>query len=130
MAEGPVCWDTWRQPTVALSSTEAEYIALSDCSKQAIWLRSFESELGFSTGMPLPLCVDNQGAIFLAVNPAHDRRTKHIDLRYHRICHEIERGSITLYHVPTEEQYADLLTKNLGYLRIEKLSRYIHLTHA
>ena len=73
MAKGAVSWVTRKQKTVSLSSTEAEYMSLSDTCRQAAWLRSFQQELGFAINKPTPLCGDNQGSIFLAVNPAHDR---------------------------------------------------------
>ncbi|TFY51717.1 hypothetical protein EVJ58_g10419, partial [Rhodofomes roseus] len=85
MANCVVSWVSRRQPTVSLSSTEAEYKASSDCCRQMAWLRHFGEELGDNMSHPTPLCLDNQGNIFLAVNPAVDRRTKHIEIRYHYI---------------------------------------------
>jgi hypothetical protein len=79
------------------------------------------TELGFGPP-PIPLCVDNQGAIFLASNPTHDHRTKHIDIRYHFIREKIEDGIVKLYHIPTEDQIADILTKSLS---VEKFSKFI-----
>ena len=116
LANGPISWVSRRQPTVALSSTEAEYMALSDSSRHACWLRSFISELGYSLP-PTPLCADNQGSIFLASNPAHDRRTKHIDIRYHFIREKVEDGVIKIYHVPSGAQLADALTKSLNHTK-------------
>ncbi|KDQ62767.1 hypothetical protein JAAARDRAFT_190047 [Jaapia argillacea MUCL 33604] len=116
MAGGAVSWVTRRQPTVALSSTEAEYMALSDTSRQTAWFRTLLSELGFDlTSQPTPLCADNQGAIFMSVNPVHDRRTKHVDIRYHFIREFIENKNAELYHVATEEMIADTLTKSLAH---------------
>src|SRR5271170_4737874 len=115
MAEGAVSWVSRRQKTVALSSTEAEYMALSDASRQLAWIRNFLEEIDMEIEGPTPLCADNQGAIFLAVNPAHDRRTKHIDTRYHFVREFIEGGNATLYHVGTNQMVADILTKSLPF---------------
>ena len=115
MANAAISWTSRRQKTVALSSTEAEYMSMSDASRQLSWLRNFSSELGQDVTGPTPMCADNQGTIFLAVNPAHDRRTKHIDIRYHFIREFIEEGNATLYHVGTNEMVTDILTKSLPY---------------
>ncbi|TFY52013.1 hypothetical protein EVJ58_g10252 [Rhodofomes roseus] len=69
---------------------------------------------------PTPLCLDNQGNIFLAVNPAVDRRTKHIEIRYHYIREFYERGEMDIYFVASEDQLADALTKNVPFSGIEK----------
>ena len=115
MADAAVSWVSRRQKTVALSSTEAEYMALSDSSRQVAWLRMFQRELGFDTSHPTPMCADNNGSIFLAINPAHDRRTKHVDIRYHYIREFLEAGHAKLYYVNTNEQIADILTKPLTF---------------
>ena len=70
-------------------------------------------ELGMTIG-PLPLCGDNQGAIFIASNAVQEKRTKHIDIRFHYIQDVVEQGEIELFFVPTEENPADMFTKNLA----------------
>lgn len=115
MANGPVSWISRRQKTVAHSSTEAEYMELSDSARQIAWLRTFLQELGFETTTPTPMCADNDGSIFLAINPAHDRRTKHIDIRYHYIREFIEDGQAQVFYVNTKDQLADIMTKNLPF---------------
>jgi hypothetical protein len=107
-----VSWTTKAQKTVALSSTEAEYMSLSDASRQLVWTRSLMQELAFELG-PLPLCGDNQGAIFIASNAVQEKRTKHIDIRYHYIREVVEQGQVELYFVPTDQNPADMFTKNL-----------------
>jgi hypothetical protein len=102
------------QKTVALSSTEAEYMSLSDASRQLVWIRSLMHELRFMIG-PLPLCGDNQGAIFIASNPVQEKWTKHIDICYHYIREVVEQGQVHLFFIPTEKNIADLLTKNLSH---------------
>ena len=84
------------------------------------WLRNFGSELGDNMTAPTPLCLDNQGSIFLAVNPAVDRRTKHIEIRYHYIREFYESGETEIYYVASEAQLADALTKNVPLSIVEK----------
>ena len=114
LASGIICWQSRAQSTIALSSTEAEYMALSDCSRQAVWIKSVLSELGRNIG-PVPICADNQGSIFIASNPVQERRTKHIDVRYHYIRDNIEQQKIKVVWVPTDKNPADIFTKNLAY---------------
>ena len=70
MANGAISWASQQQKTVALSVGEAEYMELASTGRQAAWLRSFSGEIGFPIKGPIPLCSDNQAAIFLTVNPA------------------------------------------------------------
>jgi hypothetical protein len=84
LAGGAVSWVSQKQKTVALSSTEAEYMCLSDTTRQIVWIESLFKELNFDISN-VALCGDNQGAIFLASNPAQEHRSKHIDIRYHYI---------------------------------------------
>jgi hypothetical protein len=79
-----ISWNSRAQKTIALSSTEAEYMSLSDTCRQLVWMHSFLKELGMPVGT-IPLCGDNQGAIFNASNPVQEKRTKHIDIRFHYI---------------------------------------------
>jgi len=85
MAGGPVCWKCKSQPTVALSSSESEYMALAMAAQEAVHLILLSSELGVSSDKPLLIWEDNTGAIAIAGNPISHERTKHIDLRHHFI---------------------------------------------
>ena len=80
MANGAISWASQQQKMVALSVGEAEYMELASTGRQVAWLRSFSGEIGFPISEPIPLCLDNQAAIFLMVNPAVERRTKHINI--------------------------------------------------
>ena len=80
MANGAISWTSQRQKMVALSVGEAEYMELASIGQQAAWLKSFSREIGFPIKGPIPLCLDNQAAIFLTINPAVERQTKHIDI--------------------------------------------------
>ncbi len=80
-----VTWASRRQPIVALSTMESEYIAASDPSREVIWLRRLLHELGIEQTNPTPLLCDNESAISLTRNPESHKRSKHIDVRYHFI---------------------------------------------
>lgn len=112
LAGGAVSWLSKKQPVVALSTCEAEYVALSLATQEAVWLRRMLTELGASPECVL-LMEDNQGAIALAKNPVAHARTKHIDIRYHHIREAIQSGMIDVQYCPTSEMNADLLTKPL-----------------
>jgi len=111
---GPVAWSSRRQPTTALSTTEAEYMASSDATRQAIWLRLLLKNLGFSDSSPLPILNDNNAAIQLSRNPVHHDRSTHIDMRYHFLRKKVLDNTIELSHVASEDNLADLLTKPLA----------------
>jgi hypothetical protein len=98
---------------VALSSTEAEYVAQTHAAKEAIWLRSFVSEIQGKSKNPITILCDNQGAIALAKDNKFHGRTKHIDLRYHFIREAVEDGKINVKYVPTDHNISDIFTKPL-----------------
>jgi hypothetical protein len=111
---GAVSWSSKHQPTVALSSMEAEYMALTHATKEAIWLKMFLAELGMDLKQPLVLYEDNQSSVQLVKHPAHHACTKHIDIRHHFVREKVENGEIDLRHLPTSLMTADALTKPLG----------------
>jgi hypothetical protein len=108
-----ITWSSKRQQTVASSTVEAEYIAMAEAAREAIWLRNLLRELGFKSLLTTKLHVDNQGALRLALNPSTHQRTKHIDIKHHLIRELVEGGTIDLRYVATMEQQADILTKSL-----------------
>nr|GEW73389.1 retrovirus-related Pol polyprotein from transposon TNT 1-94 [Tanacetum cinerariifolium] len=95
-AGGAVSWQSRLQKCVALSTTEAEYVAATEACKELLWLKRFLQELGFKQQRYAVLC-DNQSAIHLAKNSMFHKRTKHIDVRYHWIRDAIEDGSYEHY---------------------------------
>ena len=113
LSGAPITWRSRRQPTVVLSSTEAEYMALSEASQEALWLRSLLHDIGFTQDSTIILG-DNKGSLKLATNPVFHKRTKHIDIRHHFIRESVENGTIQIKWVPTEKMVADLLTKPLS----------------
>jgi hypothetical protein len=120
LADGVISWSSKRQATVALSSTEAEYMAISHATREAIWLRTLLKELGYSQNTTT-IFEDNQSSIAIAKNPIHHARTKHIDIQHHFIWEKVETGELELIYIPTEEMRADALTKPLPYPKFSKL---------
>ena len=110
LAGGPVSWKSTLQATVALSTTEAEYMAATEAAKEALWLKGLIKELGFLQG-GVPLLCDSQSTICLAKNQVYHARSKHIDVRYHKIREWLNSEEIILKKVHTEENAADMLTK-------------------
>jgi hypothetical protein len=124
LAGGPITWRSRAQTTVAHSSTEAKYMALSHCSCQVSWICTIFLELGIHLG-PILIYADNQGSIFIGSNPVQEIHTKHIDVKYHYVHECIADKKIVLYHVPNEDNTADIFTKNIGRLKFEKFKKQL-----
>jgi hypothetical protein len=118
---GAITWASKLQPTVALSSAEAEYMAVSAAVQDAMYLRQLFSDLGFEQREPTTIYEDNQGCIALTENPVMHKRTKHIDIRHHFVRERVESGDIVLKYVATQDQLADMLTKPLKRHEMERL---------
>ena len=112
---GPlISWRSKKQrEVVALSSCEAEYIALTDAMKEANFLRQLLADMTGEERKIVDLYADNQGAISLSKNPVHHKRTKHIDIRYHFIRLEVQSGIVNIMYVPSASNIADMFTKPL-----------------
>ncbi|GJV65748.1 retrovirus-related pol polyprotein from transposon TNT 1-94 [Tanacetum coccineum] len=119
-----VSWSSKNQKSIAISSIEAEYIALSGCCAQILWMRSQLTDYGFKFNK-ISLYCDNKSAITLCCNNVQHSRSKNIDVRYHFIKDQVENGVVELYFIRTEYQLADIFTKALPQERfnilIEKL---------
>ena len=94
-------------------------MALSEACSEVAWLTSLQREIGYQPNYPVPLVSDNQGGIFLAINPAHDRRLKHVDIRYHFIREYVESKRVNIVYISTDEMITDILTKPLGRTKFE-----------
>ncbi|CAI7891070.1 unnamed protein product [Closterium sp. NIES-54] len=110
---GAISWQSKRQNLIALSSTEAEYVALTRGGTEAVWLRRLLAELGHQQEGPTPIYVDNQGAIGLAKNSVLHGRTKHIQIRHQFIRKLVEDNEVELRYIKTKSQPAGFLTKPL-----------------
>ncbi|GJR78078.1 retrovirus-related pol polyprotein from transposon TNT 1-94 [Tanacetum coccineum] len=115
-----VSWSSKKQRSTAISTTEAEYIAMSGCCAQILWMRSQLKDYGFLFNK-IPLYCDNKSAIALSCNNVQHSRSKHIDIRHHFIREQVENGVVELYFVETNYQLADILTKALPRERFEFL---------
>jgi hypothetical protein len=114
LANGPISWQSNKQTTVALSTMEAEYIALSEAAKEAKFLRHLLSTITTPVISATVINTDSQSALEHVKNNIRHARTKHIDTRHHFIRNIYTAGEIDLVHVPSASQAADILTKALG----------------
>lgn len=110
---GPVSHSAKKQTTQALSSTEAEYMALTAAIQDGLWLESFFNCLALPLSLPLQLFADNAGAIALSKEAANHIRTKHIDLQYHFIRRHIEDKTFLPVWLSMHKNTADIFTKVL-----------------
>ena len=115
-----VSWSSKKQKSTTISTTEAEYIALSGCCAQVLWMRSQLRDYGFVFNK-IPMYCDNQSAIALCCNSVQHSRSKHIDIRHHFIKEHVERKVVELYFVETKYQLADIFTKALPKERFSTL---------
>ena len=113
---GAVSWKSFKQSTVADSTTEAEYMAAGEAAKEAVWVRSFTAGLGVTPNPsnPASLFCDNTGAIAQAKEPNSRQKNKHVRRRYHLIRDMVNQGEVKICKVATEENIADPLTKALS----------------
>ena len=117
-ARGAVSWQFKLQKCVALSTTEAEYIAITEDCKEALWMRKFLEKLGWKQGKYV-VYSDSQSAIHLSKNSTFHSRSKHIDVRYHWIRDMIESKKLYLEKIHTSENGLDMLTKCLPKEKLE-----------
>lgn len=122
---GIISWCCRKQNVVALSSTEAEYVALTETCKEVVWLQEVSKCFDIDENVfgRVKVFTDNQSCMAIVKNENFSNRTKHIDTRYHYIRSLVAEGRIYLEYVPTEMNVADLLTKPLGPGRIETLRK-------
>jgi len=121
LGQSPVAWHSIKQPVVALSSCEAEYIAATSAACQLIWLGQLLGSLYSKAATVAELLIDNQSAIQLCKNPVFHGRSKHIETRFHFIRESVENGKVAVRHVNTDDQLADIMTKPLGRVRFQQL---------
>jgi len=121
-----VSWGSKLQKTVALSTMEAENMALCEASKEAVWLNKLVQSVATQwlqtaiSGGPINIKVDNSGCIDFSKNPVEHKRTKHIDIRYNFVREAITTDKVTLEHCATDDVVADPMTKKLGRTKHDK----------
>ena len=114
LGTGAVSWSSKKQPTVALSSNEAEYRGAALAACEIDWLCTLLHSLDIVVDYAVVLYCDNMSSIKLSSNPVFHARTKHIEVHYHFIREKVIAGEIDLQHVSTTMQVADIFTKSLG----------------
>lgn len=130
-----ISWRSRRQKSTALSTTEAEYMAISDCARHALWFKSLFNDLKLSvsavplssTGQAIQLFNDNRGTVLLSKEPVINDRSKHIDVRYHFIRDHVPLNNIVTAHVPTTSMPADFLTKPLPVDAFQRCCGQVHV---
>ncbi|KAI3672599.1 hypothetical protein L6452_38694 [Arctium lappa] len=115
-----VSWASKKQLCVSTSTAEAEYVAAASCCSQVLWMRTQLRDYGFKFDKILIYC-DSKSVIATSANPVQHTKTKHIDVRYHFIKDNVEKGTIELYFVNTDYQLADLFTNPLDEKRFNFL---------
>ena len=119
LSGSPILWEPKKQKTVALSSAEAEYMAMSECAKEVIYFRNLLKELGFEQLRSVNIYNDNQEALKFSENNVHHARTKHIDIKHHFLRDCVKNDEFTIKYLSTEEMIADMLTKPLARKKFE-----------
>ncbi len=109
MAGGAVTWSSKRQATVALSTVEAEYVAMSRCAQQMIWMQSWLEEVEIEHDAPGIIKGDSRGAVALAKNTKDQGKVKHIDIRHHYLRELVKFGAISFEQISSADNIADLL---------------------
>lgn len=125
---GPlISWKSRKQPTVALSSCEAEYMALAAAVQESLYLKQLMCDFGMHECKDKPVLIfeDNQGTIALAKDPINHQRTKHIDIRYHFIRTELNSRKILIKYCPTTDMVADVMTKAATKFKLQKFANFI-----
>ncbi len=122
---GVVSWSNKKQPTVALSNTEAEYRSTIIAACEVVWLLKLLSNLGRSVDALIIIYCDNINNTLLTNNLVYHARTKHIKVHYHFIREKVIAKEIDLIHVSTEDQVADIFTKALGINKLKKFRKML-----
>ena len=119
----PIVWTSKKQKTVALSSAEAEYMAMSNAAQEMLWLLGFLKEIQMKIKLPVTVDCDNMSAIAVSKNDGKYQRTKHIDIRHHFVRDLVKKGILQVTWVPTKSQLADVLTKCVTTNQFENLRK-------
>nr|GEY90830.1 copia protein [Tanacetum cinerariifolium] len=122
LREKLVSWSSKKQHCTAMSTAKAEYVSLSTCCAQVLWMRTQLTDYGFHFNK-IPIYCDSKSTTAISCNPVQHSRTKHIAVCYHFIKEHVENGTIELYFVKTDYQVADIFTKALPTYRFNYLVR-------
>lgn len=123
----PVSWSSKKQTTVATSSSEAEYVALSLATSEGLWLKGILEDMDvMTTDEPFLLYEDNAGCIAMAKS-AETKRSKHIDIKHHFIRDHVLKGDLKIQHISTKDQVADVFTKALDKRSFDSIRNLLKL---
>ena len=124
-----ISWSSKKQPTVARSSTEAEYKAVANAASELLWIKSLLRELRISLPAPILWC-DNIGATYLSANPVFHARMKHIEIDFHFVREQVAARQLRVSIISSQDQTADLLTKALPKPRFQLLRTKLNVLPA
>ena len=127
IAGGAVAWSSKKQASVALSTSEAEYISATHAAKQVLWHRSLFQELEIDLPATSTIFSDNQAAIAIAHHPKFHACAKHIDITYHFLGDLVKSSTLNLVYVNTHQNLTDLFTKGLPRITHQDLTFEIGL---
>ena len=119
MSGATVSWRSKKQTCVALSTAEAEYIALEE---EALWMRQLLTNLSVNVEKPITIYEDNQSVFAMSKNPQFHGRSKHIDIKYHFVRDQVEKKAVTVLYCPTGSMLADLFTKGISIEIVQEIS--------
>jgi len=130
LAGGPISWRSKKQTSVALSTMEAEYAALAETSKEVVYLKRLLCFMGFEKCVESPIRIfcDNQSAIQLSKNAILHKRSKHIDISFHFVRELVERKTIEVIYLRTDQMIADILTKSLPKIKHQRCVTMLNLS--
>ena len=114
-----ISWKSKKQPTVALSTCEAEYMALTNAIQEGLFLKQLLADMLDNNMYPISINVDNKGTIDLAKNPVLHQRSKHIDIKYHFIRHHIQNGQVNVIYIPSKDNISDAFTKPVSKMNLK-----------
>jgi hypothetical protein len=123
-----VCWSSWKQSSVAQSTTEAEYVVAASCCSQILCIVHTMRDFGVRFERVPPMC-DNTSAISVAKNPVFLKKMRHVERRHHFLRDNVEKGDIEMRYIDIERQLADIFTKSLDSSRFANLRGKIGVCH-
>ena len=127
MSGAAISWNSKKQTCVALSTAEAEYIALAKAAQELIRLHQLLIDTNENSVNPMTIFEDNQSTIAMTRNPQHHGRAKHVDIKFHYIREMVTMNKIELKYYKSDEMIADMLTKGIGKIQFAKLRNMIGL---
>lgn len=122
-----VSWGSRKQACVSTSTMEAEYVALAEAGQEAVWLRRLLADLNEEQHGPTIVWEDNKSCLDFATLEKQNRRSKHIDTKYHYVRELVSSGEVALKYCPTDDMLADIMTKPVGATKVRKFSELLGL---